>query len=163
MGEFAVQGWQFLSLFSDLKPGHQRARTCFTAAVFLLYSGFPVLFPLDRNAVPFLKNVGHLHGSETTFFTRCSVLWQMCWTSYTFSFCLKMSYTVEASWPDSLLRVSMSGRLADHLKLLEDWDVSAVTWWESPNQERNVYYGEIPQKHAVSMIQHWSTLFRKHL
>lgn len=77
MGEFTVQGWQFLSLFSDLKPVHLRDYTFFTAAVFLLYSGFPVLFPLDLSVVPFLKNVGHLHGPETTYFTRCSILWQM--------------------------------------------------------------------------------------
>lgn len=117
--EFAVLGRQFLSLFSDLTAGNQRDYTCFTAAVFLLCSGFPVLFPIDHKVVPFLKNVGHLHGPETTYFTRCSNLWQMCWTHCAFNFLLKKMSTVETSWPDSLQQVSILGGLAGLLKWLE--------------------------------------------
>lgn len=57
-----------------------------TAAAFLLY---PVLFPPDHIIVPFLKNIGHLQGPGTTYFTRCSILWQMYWTQYAFSFCFE--------------------------------------------------------------------------
>lgn len=97
----------------------------YTAAVFLLYSGFPVLFPQDHNLVPFLKNVGHLHGPATTYFTRCSILWHMHWTYCTFNFCFKKTFAFER-YPDVThccnCCVSVcQADIADHLKLLASW------------------------------------------
>lgn len=118
MGEFAVQGWRFLSLFSDLKPIYLRL-FFFTAAVFLLYSGFPVLFPLDHNVVPFLKNIVHLHGPETAYFTRCSILWQIYWTQYAFNFYFKVVLSDLIHCCNCCISIRQAD-FADHLKLLDN-------------------------------------------
>lgn len=91
----------------------------FTTAVFLLYSGFPVLFPLDHSVVPFLKNVGRFHGPETT---RCSILCQMFWTYYAFNICFIKLYRRLARFSSQMLHSNLSDRLCRPFKAVREME-----------------------------------------